>query len=152
MTYMLISLAITWVLGLAPALIVRFMVVGEALPGRKATLIAAVTSLAFAATFMLLNAILFGSPSNPLAWILVFFVSRWIMMRDPPLTEAAEAERPVRNDARSRVYEAEAEKIARRNRLIEGLEQIAADPNAAPDDRQRAVEKLREYGEKPPEL
>jgi hypothetical protein len=150
--WLLISLAITWVIGLAPALIVRFLVVGEALPARKATLIAAATSISFAILFLIVNAILYGTASNPLAWLLVFFVARWIMMRDPPITEAAEAQEDARRDHMERAYEAEAEQTGRRNRLIEGLEQIAADPDAAPEDRQRAAEKLREYGEKPPEI
>jgi len=148
--WLLASLAITWAVGLAPALIVRFLIVGEALPARRATLIAAATSAGFAILFLAVKAVFYGMVSNLLAWVLVFFVARWIMMRDPPVAETAGTGPSAGAGHIDKVHQAEAEKIARRNRLIEGLEAIAADPDAAPEDRQRAAESLQEYGEKPP--
>lgn len=75
-----VSFIITWGLGLAPAFIARYAVYKGPLTKRAANWIAGISSLVFFFGFRVLNAAL-EERGNGAVWILIFFVSRWIMTR-----------------------------------------------------------------------
>ncbi|WP_411292138.1 hypothetical protein [Sphingorhabdus sp.] len=72
----------TWVVGLLPAVIARYVVVKRPLSNRSSIIIALVFCIIFAIGGMFFKGFA-GDPSprfSP-AWVLVFFVARWIMRR-----------------------------------------------------------------------
>lgn len=77
----LAGLFVTWGVGLSPAIIARYWWKREPLRPRLATVIAATTCIFFAILFLIVKSSLGGEQRISPAWILVFFVSRAIMMR-----------------------------------------------------------------------
>ena len=77
----LAGLFVTWGIGLLPAIIARYWWKREPLRPRLATVIAATTCIFFAILFLIVKSSLGGEQRISPAWILVFFVSRAIMMR-----------------------------------------------------------------------
>ena len=75
-----IRFAITWGVGLLPSLIARYAIYKRPVPRKNANWIAGVGSVFFALCFMVLNAAA-GGKSNPVAWVIIFFVARWVMTR-----------------------------------------------------------------------
>ena len=80
---------ITWVVGLTPALIARFWWKKAPLSNRLATSIAAISCVIFAFGFMFLRVMAGGEEGISPAWMLVFFVSRAIMMKRRSLPQLA---------------------------------------------------------------
>ena len=109
----------TWVLGLAPAFIARLVSQGP-VPRRRATWIAATTCAVLALVALILKEM--AGEANPRispAWILVFIVSRWIMVRG--------------------------EKILTRQEIIVGLNEMIADPSTSVERRAWAQERLGHF-------
>lgn len=76
-----VSLIATWVLGLAPALVARYVWKKRPLSAWHATLIAGISCAIFAVAFLVIRSALDEANARiSLAWILVFLVSRAIMM------------------------------------------------------------------------
>lgn len=71
----------TWVVGLTPALVIRYWWRKAPLSNWLATTIAAATSVIFAIGFMVVRVETGGNEGISPAWLLVFLVSRAIMMR-----------------------------------------------------------------------
>lgn len=88
-----IRFAVTWGVGLLPALIARYAIYKRPLPRKNANWIAGVGSVLFALFFMVLNAAA-GGKSNPVAWVIIFFVARWMMTRGAK-PEPANTKEPV---------------------------------------------------------
>ena len=80
-TVLAISFLITWCLGLSPALIARYAIYKRPLSKTSANWIAGLSCFVFAILFMAINAA-DGQRSHAAVWVLVFFVSRWIMTRE----------------------------------------------------------------------
>lgn len=76
----LLGLLLTWGVGLSPAIFVRYWWKRAPLRPWPATAIAAITCLLFAVTFMAVRASMGGEEHISLAWLLVFVVSRGIMV------------------------------------------------------------------------
>jgi hypothetical protein len=76
-----VSFIVTWVLGLAPPLVVRYLIARRPLIKKTASWIAAGFSAFFWISFLLLNETLGEESGTGTVWIIVFFVSRWIMSR-----------------------------------------------------------------------
>ena len=77
-----ISFIVTWGVGLGPALIARYLVVKRALKLGSARWIAGLSSIFFFLAFRLAYAFAgIEEPGRGLVWVLVFFVSVWIMSR-----------------------------------------------------------------------
>lgn len=77
-----LSFIVTWVIGLAPAFIARYIICRAPLPRKRANWVAAISCVFFAFLFLVLKASL-GDPQPRLSpvWIVIFLVSRWIMVR-----------------------------------------------------------------------
>ena len=75
------ALVLTWGLGLAPILLIRYAVARRPLSRRAATKIAAGSCAFFWILYRLLEVGLGEKPTSGIAWLLVFFVARWIMCR-----------------------------------------------------------------------
>lgn len=80
---LLLSFAITWGLGLAPAIIARYAWYKQPLPRNTANWVAGTTSVVFWLLFLFLNAAAGQERGSGAVWILVFFVNRWLMTRGP---------------------------------------------------------------------
>jgi hypothetical protein len=78
----IVGIIATWVVGLAPALFARYFWKKAPLSKRSATWIAGASCACFAILFLILRLSL-GETNARIspAWILVFWVSRWIMAR-----------------------------------------------------------------------
>jgi hypothetical protein len=78
----IVGIIATWVVGLAPALFTRYLWKKAPLSKRSATWIAGANCACFAILFLILRLSL-GETNARIspAWILVFWVSRWIMAR-----------------------------------------------------------------------
>lgn len=77
----LAGLFVTWGVGLSPAIIARYWWKREPLRPRLATVIAATTCIFFAVLFLIVKSSLGGEERISPAWVLVFFVSRAIMVQ-----------------------------------------------------------------------
>lgn len=79
---LVLSFFLTWVVGLSPALIARYVWKKAPLSGRSASVVAGLSCVVFAFGFLLARSAAGETDAriSP-AWILVFIVSRWIMMR-----------------------------------------------------------------------
>lgn len=78
------SFLITWVVGLAPALIARYVLVKRPLSSRSANWIAGISCGVFFFLFRIGNALADAQPQKPstgLVWVVIFFVSRAVMTR-----------------------------------------------------------------------
>ena len=79
---LLSNFAVTWVIGLSPALISRYLIYKEPLPKKTANWIAAIFSISFWMIFLLIIAAAEQQRvGNGAVWVLMFFVSRWVMNR-----------------------------------------------------------------------
>ena len=76
----LVGLFVTWGVGLSPAIIARYWWKREPLRPRLATVIAATACIFFAILFLIVKSSLGGEQRISPAWVLVFFVSRAIMV------------------------------------------------------------------------
>ncbi|MCL4216113.1 MAG: hypothetical protein KJ052_03775 [Candidatus Hydrogenedentes bacterium] len=90
---LVISLIITWGLGLAPALVVRYLWLRRPLRKKSANWIAGLSSAFFFLIFLMLHTALGERPGAGSVWILVFFLSRWILLR--PESMSADMETKV---------------------------------------------------------
>ena len=81
---LVISFVITWVVGLAPALLVRYAFYRRPLTRKAANWIAATSSIFFWFAFLLLRSAAGEKPGSGIVWVLMFFVSRWIMTSGAP--------------------------------------------------------------------
>lgn len=87
----LVSFVITWSIGLAPPLLIRYAFMRRPLSKKAATWIALGFSVLFWFSFLLLNLALDQEPGRGVVWVVVFFVSRWIMSRgyaSPPINSS----------------------------------------------------------------
>jgi hypothetical protein len=79
---LLSSFVVTWVVGLSPALIARYLIYKEPLPRKAANWIAGISSFSFWLIFLLIIAAAEQQRvGNGAVWVLMFFVSRWVMNR-----------------------------------------------------------------------
>jgi hypothetical protein len=73
---------VTWVLGLVPPLLIRFVFIRHPLERKTAFWVAAGSSAFFWVLFRSINIADGDRPGTGFAWILVFFVARWILSRE----------------------------------------------------------------------
>lgn len=78
---LVVSFIVTWALGLTPPLLIRYAFVRRPLTKKAASWIAAGFSAFFWMAFLVLNSALGEKPGTGVVWIIMFFVSRWIMSR-----------------------------------------------------------------------
>jgi len=76
-----ISFIVTWVLGLTPAVLVRYVVVRRPIEHKAATWIAAAYCTLFWLAFQAINTATEEKSGTGFVWVLVFFMARWIMTR-----------------------------------------------------------------------
>jgi hypothetical protein len=85
---MLIGVAVTIVLGLIAAWILRYAIARDALPTGKAIAAATAVSIFFTLDFVIIGSVVFMMDGNPLLWILLFLTllvaSAMILMRPAP--------------------------------------------------------------------
>ena len=99
---------LVWGLGLAPALFARYNWVKAPLQRSSANWIAGVTCAIFWMTFRLLNEAAEAEDTTPvkgLVWLVIFFVSRWIMTREPKKSQNDIADEPRQSNAREKMIE-----------------------------------------------
>ena len=130
------SIIFTWGIGLAPALIARYLWFKRPLPRRTANWIAGVSCAVFWVGARALNAAARVEPEDTtrgFVWVVVFFVSRWLMNRghEPEVAEVAEVAEVPQNDPKH----TRAEMIAR-------LEAMVGDPALSERERAAAEERL----------
>lgn len=113
----LAGLFVTWGVGLSPAIIARYWWKREPLRPRLATVIAATTCFFFAIFFLIVKSSLGGEERISTAWILVFIVSRSIMVRGS------------------------------KGRVVAKLRAMLADPEAQSDSKEWARTQLVQLGE-----
>ena len=94
-----VSFIITWGLGLAPPILIRYAFARRPLSRKAATWIAAGFSAFFWMAFLILKSALGEKPGTGAVWIIMFFVARWIMSRGyvpaPPVEEEQKAQREM---------------------------------------------------------
>jgi len=117
---LVLGVVLTWVLGLAPAVLARYAWKRAPLSSRSATLIAGISCGTFALGFMVARAAAGGPERISLAWIMVFIVSRWIMRRG------------------SREY------------LLSKLREMIADPETSEERRALALDRLDQLARSSP--
>lgn len=78
-TLLVLSLLITWGVGLSPPLLIRYVFVRRPMSRKTAGWIAAGFSLLFWISFLALNVAMKEKPGSGFVWVLVFFVAQWIM-------------------------------------------------------------------------
>lgn len=78
---LVISLLITWGVGLAPPLATRYVIVRRPLNRRTASWIAGGFSAFFWLGFRVIHGLLGERPGTGIVWVVIFFVARWIMTR-----------------------------------------------------------------------
>ena len=99
---------LAWGLGLAPALIARYYWVKAPLQRSSANWIAGVTCAIFWITFRVLNEAAEAEETTPvkgLVWLVIFFVSRWIMTREPKKSLNDSADLPRKFNAGEQMIE-----------------------------------------------
>lgn len=77
----IISIIITWSIGLLPSIIIRYAIFCRPINTKKASTISATFSILFFMAFAALSIALGERPGNGFVWVIIFFVSRWIMSR-----------------------------------------------------------------------
>jgi hypothetical protein len=78
---LIVSLILTWGIGLAPPLLIRYAFARRPLSKKVASWIAASSSVFFWMAFRVLHSALNEKPGSGAVWIVMFFVARWIMSR-----------------------------------------------------------------------
>lgn len=139
-TDLVASLLYTWVLGLAPALIARRVSDGP-LSRKRANLVAGVSCVTFAILALILKGVA-GEPNPRIspAWILVFIVSRWIMIRgDRQPVEG----RPLKSDSPRNIGDS-ASRLSQEE-IVNRLREIVADPSLSEKDRKQAQVRLNKF-------
>ncbi len=133
---LLAGLVFTWVLGLAPAFIARRIKKGP-LRSRQATVIALISCFCFAVIGVAIKEIA-GEPArvSP-AWVLVFFVSRWIMTRSE--------RQPFLDSAGTSVASGTPGQKLSHAQTVARLREMVLDPSTADHHRREAENKLEEY-------
>lgn len=76
---LIISFVVTWGLGLAPPLLIRYAFVRRPLSKKRASWLAAGFSVFFWMAFLVVRSALRERPGTGFVWIVMFFVARWIM-------------------------------------------------------------------------
>lgn len=120
----LLNFLITWIVGLTPALIARYAIYKRPLSRKAANWIAGLGSVSFWLLFQVLNAVAGEQPGRGIVWILVFFVSRWLMTRGGSETELVNDGTLSRSQMRMR------------------LREIISDPNTSDGERWEAQSRL----------
>ena len=126
-----LSFTITWVLGLAPALIIRYGIKRRPIDKNSAGAISFVWCFLMFLIFRILTEVAppdNGFKTKGLVWILVFFVSRRIMSRGAPLP--VPVPEPVQKPKMSR------------EEMVENLRAMVADPSTDEETRERAALRL----------
>jgi Ca2+/Na+ antiporter len=141
LTDVLFGFIVTWVLGLAPAIIARRQHKG---PLRKsaANWIAATTCITFAILFFVVKVALHvPHPRVSVAWVLVFFVARWIMVR-----RASSEEPAFQGPSSQPEIASEADRPLTRPEIISKLQNVANDPATSDEHRLWATSRLEAFG------
>lgn len=139
-TEIIIALIYTWVLGLTPAFIAR-RVKKAPLTRRRANWIAGITCVVLALVGLILKAV--AGELNPRispAWILVFIVARWIMIRDPHGSGTTRAHSSIAGAINA--DEIADDKKLSRDQMLARLSEMIADPVTTDAHRQWAKERL----------
>lgn len=77
----LLGFIVTWGIGLAPPLLIRYVFLRRPLSRKAASWIAAGFSTFFWIGFLVISSVLDEKPGTGIVWIIIFFVARWIMSR-----------------------------------------------------------------------
>lgn len=137
-TDLVASFIFTWVLGLAPAFIARRVHKGP-VPRQRATLIALISCLVLAVIGFTLK-LAAGEP-NPRfspAWILVFLLARWIMIRGDDQQTKGNAPTARLHDPKS------SRSPLSRSEMIRRLREMVVNPSTTDEHRKRAQSRLAE--------
>lgn len=78
---LVLSVVVTWGIGLAAPLLIRYVFLRRPLSKKAASWIAAGFSFVFWMAFLVINSALGEKPGTGVVWIIMFFVARWIMSR-----------------------------------------------------------------------
>lgn len=115
---LILSLIVTWGIGLAPALATRYLIAKGPISRARANWIAGIWCFLMFMLFRVINAAAGVAPQDTttgLVWLTVFLASAWIMTRGA------------------------------RAQMLERLRTIAADTSASPEERERAAIRLRGF-------
>jgi hypothetical protein len=136
----IVGILVTWVLGLAPAVIARRRNKGPLKRG-DANTIAATTCICFALIFFVINlAVGAPHPRFSAAWILVFFVARWIMVRP-----ATEREVEILATAPQSLGSPPSSRPLTRQEIIQKLEELVDHPATSEERRAWARDRLAAF-------
>ena len=78
---LVLSFIVTWGVGLTPPLLIRYVFLRRPLSRKAASWVAASFSAFFWMVFLAINIALGEKPGTGAVWIIMFFVTRWIMSR-----------------------------------------------------------------------
>lgn len=135
----LVGLIYTWGVGLTPALVAR-RIRGGPLSRKRATIIALVSCFILALVALILKSAA-GEPNPRVspAWIFVFLVSRWLMIRGNEAGLATE----TANSAKSPEFGGGPSKLSRAQ-MITRLGEMVADPTTSDEHRRGALIRLEQ--------
>jgi hypothetical protein len=140
LTGVVVGFLVTWVLGLAPAFIARRKSRGP-LSRATANKIAATSCLCFGVLFFFIKVALgVPHPRFSPAWILVFFVARWIMVRPPSHREAE-----LLTAAPSQEMSSVQRRPLTRQQIVAKLEEIVGHPTTSHEHREWARSRLKAF-------